>query len=415
MFGKNLLRDLFLPIIFAATAILEACSGTSPTTLPTPNTQSTATATAEATPTKEEAQKIKSEIGINAQKSVFAVYLDWFGQSKWTDWAHWEWTGKMPHNPRNFIAADQRDIASINYPLVGPYRSDDPKLIRYHTRLAKSIGIDALVVDWYTYKDTPNTDLAYMDKNFSRMINIAEEEDYNLSVLMEPKIHFNGWIPHGSRKESVKAVEDDFRHVLKNYSERKGFFKQDKLPVMFVYETWRLTPEEWNYVVEDLEKEGHYFVLVGDVTDPKYLGPFSSLYEWPNYDGVAKEGDSYHNHVLQNLGKTIGKRKDVVPSASVWPGFNDTGVWGWGDGPRILDRKDGDFYQTTWNAALNNNPRWLAVATFNDWNEGTQIEPSRENGYEYLRQTSEYIGRFKGMKIDPAAAVRLTKEYINSR
>ena len=341
--------------------------------------------------------------------------MGWFGQSKWTDWAHWEWTGENPHDPRKFVDSDKRDIASVNYPLIGPYKSDDPKLLRYHTKLAKAVGIDALVVDWYTYRDTRNTDLAYMDKNFSVMMDTADQESYQLSVLMEPKIHFNGWIQHSSRKEAVDAVKDDFRYVLNNYSKRKSFLKHEGLPVLFVYDTIRLTPSEWSSLVDDMENEGHYFVLVGDVTDPKYLGPFNSLYEWPNYEGVIKEDESYHSRILNDLNKKTEKRKDIVPSAAVWPGFNDTGVWGWGNQPRVLDRRNGDFYHSTWNAAVENNSKWLVIASFNDWNEGTQTEPSREHAFEYLDMTAKNIGGFKGMEIDSNEAARLTENYLSSR
>lgn len=429
-----MLQDLFLPAVFIATAVLGACSGTATPTLPNPtNIQPTATTTTEATATetpkpqststptpeikitREDAYKIKSEIGVNADKKVFAVYLDWFGQSKWNDWAHWEWSGEHPHDPRNFVELDKRDIASANYPLIGPYRSDDPKLIRYHTKLAKAIGIDALVVDWYTYKDTLNTDLAYMDRNFSRMMDIAEEEDYTLSVIMEPKIHFNGWVRHGSRGEAVKAVEDDFRYVLTNYSKRKGFLKQDELPVLFVFETSRLNPGEWKSVVDDLEKEGRYFIMVSDNTDPSYLNVFNSFYEWPNYEAVSREGNAHHESVLRGTQGYITGRKDIVPAAAVWPGFNDTGVWGWGGGPRVLDRKNGEFYQSTWDAALENNSKWITLATFNDWNEGTQIEPSMEDNYKSMTATTDYISKFKGIVIDASKAIRLTQDYLAAR
>ncbi|MBI1972245.1 MAG: hypothetical protein HYS53_03000 [Candidatus Aenigmarchaeota archaeon] len=345
---------------------------------------------------------------------MFAIYLGWFGQSKWTDWSHWEWTGENPHDPRKFTGDNKRDTASADYPLIGPYRSEDPELMRYHARLAKSMGIDALVVDWYTYKDTKNTDLAYMDRNFSKMMDVAEQESYQLSVIMEPKIHFNGWIKHASREESVEAVKDDFRYVLKNYSKRKSFFKHDGLPVLFVYDTIRLTPSEWSSLVGDMENEGHHFVLVGDITDPDYLGSFSSLYEWPNYEGVTKEGASYHNRVLDNLNRTTEGRADVVTSAAVWPGFNDTGVWGWGGGPRVIGG-DANFYNTTWDAALSNKSKWTVIATFNDWNEGTQIEPSLERGFEYLDITIRNISRLKAVGIDPAAAAGITQDYLSSR
>ena len=108
-------------------------------------------------------------------------------------------------------------------------------------------------------------------------------------------------------------------------------------------------------------------------------------------------------------------RDDAVQAAAVWPGADDTGVMGWGSGPRVLDRRDGDFYDSTWEAAVAYDARWIVIATFNDWNEGTEIEPSIEDGLDYIEQTAEWIGKFKGVAIDWSPAIQLTDDYISSK
>jgi len=43
---------------------------------------------------------------------------------------------------------------------------------------------------------------------------------------------------------------------------------------------------------------------------------------------------------------------------------------------------------------------WVVIETWNDWNEGTEIEPSIEDGYQYLILTINNINAFKGTDID---------------
>ncbi len=468
MWKRKLLRDLFLPISLAAA--LAACSGTAtPTLLSTTSTPTTAptatfnptntptrptekpsptftneilqspTATATPFPTSastpipsptttatpkpvekrvnvEDARKIKNEIADHIGKKVFAVYMAWFGQSKWTEWNHWEWESPK-HDPEKSVDG-RRDIASEFYPLIGPYDSSDKRVMKYHIDLAKAAGLDGFTVDWNGYRDLPSTDLAFMDKNFSQMMDVAESEDFTLSILYEPKIHFIGWIPHGSRKESIEAVREDMKYALKNYGNRKNFLRAGGVPVIFLFDAARMTPTEWMDVVDGLEKEGLSVILAADNTNPDFYAAFSGLGGWPDYDGVAKNPGKvydFHYRPLERLNKENAGKKSRFIASYVWPGFNDTGVGGWGSGSRVLDRQNGKFYEATWQASLDNKTPWITIATWNDFNEGTNIEPDKEHGYSYLAATSQYIGRFKGVTIDVSKFERITKEFTETR
>ena len=266
---------------------LEPTPTTAPTATPAPTpSPPTPTPASAPTVTKEQADGIKSRIGAAAKKTVFGEYHLWYGPSKWGAWSNWKWG---PHDPSRFVEEGRRDIASVHYPLAGAYSSNNPALLRYHIGLAKFTGIDALVVDWYTYRDTSGTDLAYMDRNFSMMMDIAEQDVYKLTVNLEPKIHFNGWITHGSREGALNGVKDDIGYILRTYGKREGFFKHQGLPVLFVFAASHLTQDEWIDLVADLEEEGHYFIMVSDDTASEFLGPFNGLYEWPNWGAVEKK------------------------------------------------------------------------------------------------------------------------------
>jgi hypothetical protein len=54
------------------------------------------------------------------------------------------------------------------------------------------------------------------------------------------------------------------------------------------------------------------------------------------------------------------------------------------------------MYRATFDAALASQPDGLWINSFNEWVEGTYIEPGVQYGERYLQLTRELTGRFKG-------------------
>jgi hypothetical protein len=73
-----------------------------------------------------------------------------------------------------------------------------------------------------------------------------------------------------------------------------------------------------------------------------------------------------------------------------------------GGGVRKYDRMNGKVYEEQWKVVLETNPDMVMVTTFNDWNEGTEIEPSIEHGFKYMDITRVYSWLYKkGSKPPP--------------
>jgi len=51
----------------------------------------------------------------------------------------------------------------------------------------------------------------------------------------------------------------------------------------------------------------------------------------------------------------------------------------------------------TWRVAMEQNPNWIMICSWNEWHEGSEIEPSVEYGDYYIRLTREYADKFKGL------------------
>ena len=53
---------------------------------------------------------------------------------------------------KRWLTAGEHEIASGDYPLIGPYDTGDPrKLSRWHFRLAKAAGLDGFICSWWRH------------------------------------------------------------------------------------------------------------------------------------------------------------------------------------------------------------------------------------------------------------------------
>jgi glycoprotein endo-alpha-1,2-mannosidase len=66
------------------------------------------------------------------------------------------------------------------------------------------------------------------------------------------------------------------------------------------------------------------------------------------------------------------KAKGKIWSPSIGPGYVDTKIGGSLDHPR----DNGSLYEKNWEWAIGSNPEWISITSFNEWHEGSQIEPA---------------------------------------
>ena len=104
---------------------------------------------------------------------------------------------------------------------------------------------------------------------------------------------------------------------------------------------------------------------------------------------------------------SAAKRAHMEWIPCVGPGYDDTAVRPW-NAPNTRARgnagdgaKRGRYYREGWTAALRDRPRSVAVTSFNEWHEGTQIEDAaaERSGYKdgggafWLRATKRFAKR----------------------
>ena len=75
------------------------------------------------------------------------------------------------------------------------------------------------------------------------------------------------------------------------------------------------------------------------------------------------------------------------------PGFHDYYKEGnSGNGYTTYDAENGALFERQLKAAKDAQLDWLQVSTWNDYGEGTIIEPTQETGYRYLTALQKFTG-----------------------
>ena len=80
--------------------------------------------------------------------------------------------------------------------------------------------------------------------------------------------------------------------------------------------------------------------------------------------------------------------------ATVMPGYDDAKAPGRTHTYRY-DRRNGEYYRQTWQAAIASSPDLVIITSFNEWVEGTMIEPSVSYGNLYLDITAQEAAHYK--------------------
>lgn len=278
---------------------------------------------------------------------------------------------------------------------------DDPNTVARQVRQAREVGIDGFVSAWLLPGDRT-------DRNLARGLLAAEHTPFRLSVS------FLGNALAGQNYESLVEL---LRYVLRTHGSHPNFLRYDGRPVIFLNNMTRLpTPsgrncagnreciETWKSLRQQVEAE-FPSVWIGEGLNPAYLEAFDGIYvikvthrDYPNdYQKAPFWGRQVRNWAsLLSLPKvwvaTVMPGWDDVPSSQELPTASDLRE---PSPPFRVGRGDGTFYRRTFQAALESNPDWILLNSYNEWVEGSQIEAGEREGDLYLRLTSEFAERFK--------------------
>ena len=351
---------------------------------------------------------LKSDEGMDIDKSnpkkVYVHYMPWY-QSKPYDgyWGqHWTMTNK---NPDNIDENGLNEIASYFNPLIGPYSSSDPDLHEYHFLLMKLSGIDGVIFDWYGSRNI--LDYGLIKNATESFISKLENIDLDFSIMYEDRVAYmeEGNTPN----DPILRAKDDFNYIKNVYFESVNYLEFNSSKLIPIFGPHYITDEnDWNTIYEVFDDNEASLISLWGLKDN--LGDhFAGEFLWVAPDHLAAQ-DYYYATFADNNTITIG---------STYPGFNSFyAEGGWSDGINdwVLPNNDGLTFVETLNNSSFESADFIQIVTWNDFGEGTIIEPTTQFGFTYLTMLQEYTGS-KHDEDDLITATRLykaRKKYANN-
>ncbi|SDR76742.1 Glycosyltransferase WbsX [Polaribacter sp. KT25b] len=323
----------------------------------------------------------KSSLPKNKTK-VIAHYMGWYSDknSQNKKLRHWE-------------------HGYANTPIIGAYNSKSKATLVYHSLLAWSSGLDAIAInvkDKYDYET--------MEELFNTIdeLQSISKGKFNLKYLIS--YDDQGFDLQEPLDTTFVKVKDFKEHIIKrkNYL----FHKNNPLFFSFDYPKKFLTAKSFRTVIDSVFKENKPYLIWNTFGEGEEVQTYvNAFYPWVQPGGEwdtegLNWGKGYLNYFYDQVNKFETKYSFVV--GGVWAGFDDRKNTSWG-GNRLISRQNGKVYDDTWNFIHNYKGKlpmdYVVLETWNDWNEGTEIEPSLEYGYQYLTKTVKHINKLKGTSI----------------
>ncbi len=308
----------------------------------------------------------------NVPRQVLAFYYDWYGNPTVSGhWVHWD----KVNEPNKTIGS------STHFPVLGAYDSHDPKVIDQHFQWAKQAGITGFIVTWWGRGE-------FSDQTMPLLLDTAQK--YGLSVT----IYFENVNP---REGALK----DVLYLLDRYGKSPAWLKVDGKPVLFVYSraVGQFKLNGWAQVISNVDQRIRGgAVFIGDQISPEAARVFNGIHDYNPTGRIAgKSVDDIRAWARKTDPQWVAiAGPGRISCLTVIPGFDDS-TQGRPLPRPITDRHDGQTYKALWEEAIAANPDWILITSWNEWHEGSEIEPSVENGDQALKATTAFARKFMAL------------------
>lgn len=358
---------------------------------------------------------------------VVAFYYAWYGNPA-NDGAYRHWDhAVLPHwdpkvNARVF-GADAAEALGANpssralgshhppddihapfYPSRGCYSSLDPRVLDAHMREALASGVNTFAVSWWGRPDVVGTaDSQGVNTDAALHLVVAAAERTWRASASDASASASAEFPGGMRVafhlepypgRTAATVREDLRHILDRHGDSPALLRGARGggPVFFVYDSYHVSPRDWSTIlsptgpdtVRGTDLDGVFLALWLTRADGAQIetGGFDGGYTYFADPATSTAADPKNWRALSDEAAARGLL--FVPSVS--PGYNDTRIRPW-NAKTTRSRRGGRTYAANWRAALAARPAAVTITSWNEWGEGTQIEPAEvgRGGYASYR------------------------------
>lgn len=285
---------------------------------------------------------------------VFAFYYTWFDESTW-------YSGTLSDQP------------------VAPYASRERAIMGQHIEQAQRAGIDAFLVAWYG--PGPNQ----TEPNLRALLEEAAARNFKIGILFETDAPtFNG----------IGDISAALQHAWSVHMQHPAYIRVGGRPVMFFWRPYIYNVGTWTSVRNSVDPARSQ-IWISEGVDVSYLATFDGHHLYSNTWNPPND----LNYTNQKFARWVQNQREKVGRPLYWvstvmPGYDDVRIR-----PRVgyrTSREGGAYYERGWQAAINSNPDWIVVNSFNEWPEGTYIEPSVSYGDLFLSLTAKWSQQYTG-------------------
>lgn len=304
---------------------------------------------------------------------VYVHIMPWFDtpQSQGFWGIHWTMANK---NPNNVDGSGRREIAAHYYPEIHPYASGDATVVEYQLLLMKYAGVAGVLIDW---PGTVNAwDYPQNLRNSEAIIRGVKQVGLEYAIVYEDhniKMAYDA----GFITNMMDAAQGDMRYLQNNYFNGGNYIWYNGNPLLLVFgpQTFK-NPNEWNQIFSVLSNKPTFLTLWYQGQEANSAGEYCWIYQ----------------DFLEGLRNFYQNRPLGVKMGGVYPGFNTFYAQGGWPGPDFSIPVNTNTWSQTLDLAIAGNVPFFQINTWNDYGEGTIVEPTREFGNQFLTILQQKIG-----------------------
>ena len=321
--------------------------------------------------------------------------MPWFESKPVSGRWGWHWTmGKTN--------ADNDELATHERPRLGAYDSSDPAVIGTQVALMKAAGIDGAIIDW----NGPDgfDDYAMIHRNTGLLIAELKKAGLKFALCVEDNPGHR-FMKEGklSREQAVAKVAAAFAWADANWLSDPAYVRLGGRPTLFVFGPQFLSETEWPAIRGKLGSNPLTFALPHLSQRAGIDGAFAWV---PVSEGKAVGSADW----TAELTALYATEKQATRSfvAAAFPGYRDFYAQaGVGKSYGSIDYRDGRTFAESFAQAMNSGAPIVQIATWNDYGEGTGIEPTVARGTRDL----EVIMRRLRPGADPAELKQILEKH----
>ncbi len=260
------------------------------------------------------------------------------------------------------------------HPTAGFYSSDTASVITKHIQQMTYAGLDASIASWWGQgqhsESTRIPALLNNSANSSNGKNLKWSLYYEKESIGDP---------------TVTEINADLTYIKSNYASNANYLQIGGKPVIFVFTDGNdacAMAQRWH--------------------DANTLGFYVVLKVFSGYTACATQPDGWHQY-----GPASAKDSQGKYSYTISPGF-----FKYNETTARLPRLSATDWTTNVNAMVASNAQFQLVTTFNEWGEGSAVEPATEwastSGYGTYIDVLHQILNNTTATVDNAPSVTIT-------